>query len=78
MEFKEAQYYGIYGHTICPSLITPDKQLHAGPGPVQYPEELFWDIMGNMLNFFERNCPDETFTLVLDVSENFEVEKEGE
>lgn len=67
---KKLFYYGVFGTRICPSLITPDKQLHGGPGPIMS-EKFFWSYAGDFINWLSRQIPDETFTIVIDEFENF-------
>lgn len=63
-------YYGVFGTQILSDLVTPDKQLHGGPYPIF--NDLFYEYAAGLINFLERNIPEETFTMVIDSWENFD------
>lgn len=62
---KKLDYYGVFGAEVWPGLVTPDKQLHGGPGPIMN-EGFFWSWVADFINWLERQCPDDTFTIVVD------------
>lgn len=62
-------YYGIYGTEVLPDLVTSDKQLHGGPYPILF--DTFFQYAAGLINWLERQLPDETFTIVIDEFESF-------
>lgn len=65
-------YYGIYGTEVLPDLVTPDKQLHGGPYPIFGRNKDVFLYAAGLINWLERQIPDETFTIVIDEFENFD------
>lgn len=64
--------YAIFGTGIYDGLVTPDKQMHVGPGVIATIIEDYWEPWAGTLQLLEEWCPEETFTLVLDDFENFD------
>jgi len=64
-------YYGVFGVGVWQGLVTPDKQLHSGPSPIFGREKDFFFYAAGLINFLERECPKETFTIVIDEFEAF-------